>query len=121
MIVDVCQRVSKHSGNYSKISDYASSTNIYIAHPKPKNPKDGTYQHLIVEIPKKAKLSLQKSGTNDSIKDLTESTQDKDYLNFSGAEYTLYKKPTTRLSQLHSLTETVIFQKSNIPTPIRIG
>ena len=92
MIVDVCQRVSKHSGNYSKISDYASSTNIYIAHPKPKNPKDGTYQHLIVEIPKKAKLSLQKSGTNDSIKDLTESTQDKDYLNFSGAEYTLYKK-----------------------------
>lgn len=92
MIVDVCQRVSKHSGNYSKIADYASSTNIYIAHPKPKNPKDGTYQHLIVEIPKKAKLSLQKSGTNDSIKDLTESTQDKDYLNFSGAEYTLYKK-----------------------------
>lgn len=92
MIVDVCQRVSKHSGNYSKIADYASSTNIYIAHPKPKNPKDGTYQHLIVEIPKKAKLSLQKSNTNDSIKDLTESTQDKDYLNFSGAEYTLYKK-----------------------------
>lgn len=92
MIVDVCQRVSKHSGNYSKIADYASSTNIYIAHPKPKNPKDGTYQHLIVEIPKKAKLSLQKSGANDSIKDLTESTQDKDYLNFSGAEYTLYKK-----------------------------
>lgn len=92
IIVDVCQRVSKHSGNYSKIADYASSTNIYIAHPKPKNPKDGTYQHLIVEIPKKAKLSLQKSGTNDSIKDLTESTQDKDYLNFSGAEYTLYKK-----------------------------
>ena len=92
MIVDVCQRVSKHSGNYSKIADYASTTNIYIAHPKPKNPKDGTYQHLIVEIPKKAKLSLQKSGTNDSIKDLTESTQDKDYLNFSGAEYTLYKK-----------------------------
>lgn len=92
MIVDVCQRVSKHSGNYSKIADYASSTNIYIAHPKPKNPKDGTYQHLIVEIPKKAKLSLQKSSTNDSIKDLTESTQDKDYLNFSGAEYTLYKK-----------------------------
>lgn len=92
MIVDVCQRVSKHSGNYSKIASYASTTNIYIAHPKPKNPKDGTYQHLIVEIPKKAKLSLQKSGTNDSIKDLTESTQDKDYLNFSGAEYTLYKK-----------------------------
>lgn len=92
MIVDVCQRVSKHSGNYSKIADYASTTNIYIAHPKPKNPKDGTYQHLIVEIPKKAKLSLQKSGTNDSIKDLTESIQDKDYLNFSGAEYTLYKK-----------------------------
>lgn len=92
MIVDVCQRVSKHSGNYSKIASYASTTNIYIAHPKPKNPKDGTYQHLIVEIPKKAKLSLQKSGTNDIIKDLTESTQDKDYLNFSGAEYTLYKK-----------------------------
>lgn len=92
MIVDVCQRVSKHSGNYSKIASYASTTNIYIAHPKPKNPKDGTYQHLIVEIPKKTKLSLQKSGTNDSIKDLTESTQDKDYLNFSGAEYTLYKK-----------------------------
>lgn len=92
MIVDVCQRVSKHSGNYSKIASYASTTNIYIAHPKPKNPKDGTYQHLIVEIPKKAKLSLQKSGTNDSIKDLTGSTQDKDYLNFSGAEYTLYKK-----------------------------
>lgn len=92
MIVDVCQRVSKHSGNYSKIASYASTTNIYIAHPKPKNPKDGTYQHLIVEIPKKAKLSLQKSGTNDSIKDLTEITQDKDYLNFSGAEYTLYKK-----------------------------
>ncbi len=92
MIVDVCQRVSQHSGNYSKIASYTSTTNIYIAHPKPKTPKDGTYQHLIVEIPKKAKLSLQKSGTNDSIKDLTESTQDKDYLNFSGAEYTLYKK-----------------------------
>lgn len=97
MIVDVCQRVSKHSGNYSKIASYASTTNIYIAHPKPKNPKDGTYQHLIVEIPKKAKLSLQKSNTNDSIKDLTESTQDKDYLNFSGAEYTLYKKADNSL------------------------
>lgn len=56
MIVDVCQRVSKHSGNYSKIASYASTTNIYIAHPKPKNPKDGTYQHLIVEIPKKARV-----------------------------------------------------------------
>ena len=92
MIVDVCQRVSQHSGNYSKIASYASTTNIYIAHPKPKTPKDGTYQHLIVEIPKKAKLSLQKTGTNDTIKDLTEATQDKDYLNFEGAEYTLYKK-----------------------------
>lgn len=92
MIVDVCQRVSQHSGNYSKIASYASTTNIYIAHPKPKTPKDGTYQHLIVEIPKKAKLSLQKAGTNDTIKDLTEATQDKDYLNFEGAEYTLYKK-----------------------------
>ena len=92
MIVDVCQRVSQHSGNYSKIANYASTTNIYIAHPKPKTPKDGTYQHLIVEIPKKAKLSLQKAGTNDTIKDLTEATQDKDYLNFEGAEYTLYNK-----------------------------
>ena len=92
MIVDVCQRVSQHSGNYSKIASYASTTNIYIAHPKPKTPKDGTYQHLIVEIPKKAKLSLQKAGTNDTIKNLTEATQDKDYLNFEGAEYTLYKK-----------------------------
>lgn len=92
MIVDVCQRVSQHSGNYSKIASHASTTNIYITHPKPKTPKDGTYQHLIVEIPKKAKLSLQKTGTNDTIKDLTEATQDKDYLNFEGAEYTLYKK-----------------------------
>lgn len=92
MTVDVCQRVSQHSGNYSKIASYASTTNIYIAHPKPKTPKDGTYQHLIVEIPKKAKLSLQKAGTNDTIKNLTEATQDKDYLNFEGAEYTLYKK-----------------------------
>ena len=90
MIVDVCQRVSKHSGNYSKIADYASSTNIYIAHPKPKNPKDGTYQHLIVEIPKKAKLYLEKSGTSEEIKNLTEQTTDKDYLNFTGAQYTLY-------------------------------
>lgn len=90
MIVDVCQRVSKHSGNYSKIASYASTTNIYIAHPKPKNPKDGTYQHLIVEIPKKAKLYLEKSGTSEEIKNLTEQTTDKDYLNFTGAQYTLY-------------------------------
>lgn len=90
MIVDVCQRVSKHSGNYSKIASYASTTNIYIAHPKPKNPKDGTYQHLIVEIPKKAKLYLEKSGTSEEIKNLTEQTTDKDYLNFAGAQYTLY-------------------------------
>lgn len=90
MIVDVCQRVSKHSGNYSKIANYTSTTNIYIAHPKPKNPKDGTYQHLIVEIPKKAKLYLEKSGTSEEIKNLTEQTTDKDYLNFAGAQYTLY-------------------------------
>ena len=90
MIVDVCQRVSKHSGNYSKIASYASTTNIYIAHPKPKNPKDGTYQHLIVEIPKKAKLYLEKSGTSEEVKNLTEQTTDKDYLNFAGAQYTLY-------------------------------
>lgn len=90
MIVDVCQRVSKHSGNYSKIASYASTTNIYIAHPKPKNPKDGTYQHLIVEIPKKAQLYLEKSGTSEEIKSLTEQTTDKDYLNFAGAQYTLY-------------------------------
>lgn len=90
MIVDVCQRVSKHSGNYSKIASYASTTNIYIAHPKPKNPKDGTYQHLIVEIPKKAKLYFEKSGTSEEIKNLTEQTTDKDYLNFAGAQYTLY-------------------------------
>ena len=89
-LVDYTKNTVKSTGDYSAIKRSCATNNYYITQPKG---KDGTFcQHLIVEIPKKAKLSLQKSGTNDSIKDLTESTQDKDYLNFSGAEYTLYKK-----------------------------
>lgn len=89
-LVSFANSIAKSTGDYSAIKRSCATNNYYISQPKG---KDGTFcQHLIVRIPKKAKLSLQKSGTNDSIKDLTEITQDKDYLNFSGAEYTLYKK-----------------------------
>lgn len=35
-------------------------------------------------------MYLEKSGTSEEIKNLTEQTTDKDYLNFAGAQYTLY-------------------------------
>ena len=89
-LVEFANNIAKSTGDYSAILRSCQMNNYYICQPKG---KDGTFcQHLIVRIPKKAKLALQKSGTSDEIKNLTEQTKDKDYLNFSGAEYTLYKK-----------------------------
>lgn len=89
-LVSFANSIAKSTGDYSAIKHSCATNNYYICQPKP---SDGTYcQHLIVRIPKKAKLYLQKSGSNEEIKNLSEATQDKDYLNFTGAQYTLYKK-----------------------------
>lgn len=89
-IVKFANSIASNSGDYSAIKRSCQMNNYYICQPKG---KDGSLcQHLIVRIPKKAKLRLQKAGSNSTIKDLTESSSDKDYLNFSGAQYTLYKK-----------------------------
>lgn len=87
-LADFAHSIAKSSRNWSVIKKRSESSNFYICQPKP---SDGTYcQHLIVRIPKKAKLYLKKSGTSEEIKNLTEQTTDKDYLNFAGAQYTLY-------------------------------
>lgn len=87
-LVEFANNIAKSTGDYSAILRSCQMNNYYICQPKG---KDGTFcQHLIVRIPKKAKLALQKSGTSDEIKNLTEQTKDKDYLNFAGAQYTLY-------------------------------
>lgn len=87
-LVDYTKNIVKSSGDYSAIKRSCATNNYYITQPKG---KDGTFcQHLIVRIPKKAKLYLEKSGTSEEIKNLTEQTTDKDYLNFAGAQYTLY-------------------------------
>ena len=87
-LADFAHSIAKSSRNWSVIKKRSESSNFYICKPKP---SDGTYcQHLIVRIPKKAKLDLKKSGTSEEIKNLTEQTTDKDYLNFAGAQYTLY-------------------------------
>ena len=87
-LADFAHSIAKSSRNWSVIKKRSESSNFYICQPKP---SDGTYcQHLIVRIPKKAKLYLEKSGTSEEIKNLTEQTTDKDYLNFAGAQYTLY-------------------------------
>lgn len=87
-LVDYTKNIVKFTGDYSAIKRSCATNNYYITQPKG---KDGTFcQHLIVRIPKKAKLYLEKSGTSEEIKNLTEQTTDKDYLNFAGAQYTLY-------------------------------
>lgn len=87
-LVDYTKNIVKSTGDYSAIKRSCATNNYYITQPKG---KDGTFcQHLIVRIPKKAKLYLEKSGTSEEIKNLTEETTDKDYLNFAGAQYTLY-------------------------------
>lgn len=87
-LTNFAHSIAKSSSNWSVIKKRSESSNFYICQPKP---SDGTYcQHLIVRIPKKAKLYLAKSGTSEEIKNLSEQTTDKDYLNFAGAQYTLY-------------------------------
>ncbi|WP_455259985.1 SpaA isopeptide-forming pilin-related protein, partial [Ruminococcus sp.] len=87
-LVDYTKNIVKSTGDYSAIKRSCATNNYYITQPKG---KDGAFcQHLIVRIPKKAKLYLEKSGTSEEIKNLTEQTTDKDYLNFAGAQYTLY-------------------------------
>ena len=87
-LVDYTKNIAKSTGDYSAIKRSCATNNYNITQPKG---KDGTFcQHLIVRIPKKAKLYLEKSGTSEEIKNLTEQTTDKDYLNFAGAQYTLY-------------------------------
>lgn len=87
-LVSFANSIAKSTGDYSAIKRSCATNNYYICQPKP---SDGTYcQHLIVRIPKKAKLYLEKSGTSEEIKNRTEQTTDKDYLNFAGAQYTLY-------------------------------
>lgn len=87
-LVDYTKNIVKSTGDYSAIKRSCATNNYYITQPKG---KDGTFcQHLIVRIPKKAKLYLEKSGTSEEIKNLIEQTTDKDYLNFAGAQYTLY-------------------------------
>ena len=87
-LVDYTKNIAKSTGDYSAIKRSCATNNYYITQPKG---KDGAFcQHLIVRIPKKAKLYLEKSGTSEEIKNLTEQTTDKDYLNFAGAQYTLY-------------------------------
>lgn len=89
-LVSFANSIAKSTGDYSAIQRSCATNNYYITQPKG---KDGTFcQHLIVRIPKKAKLSLQKSGSNEEIKNLSEATKDKDYLNFAGTQYTLYKR-----------------------------
>lgn len=68
-LADFAHSIAKSSRNWSVIKKRSESSNFYICQPKP---SDGTYcQHLIVRIPKKAKLYLKKSGTSEEIKNLT--------------------------------------------------
>ena len=99
-LVDYTKNIAKSTGDYSAIKRSCATNNYYITQPKG---KDGTFcQHLIVRIPKKAKLHLEKSGTSEEIKNLTEQTTDKDYLNFAGAQYTLYSDDIAKIKYSYS-------------------
>lgn len=102
-LVEYANNIAKSTGDYSAILRSCQMNNYYICQPKG---KDGTFcQHLIVRIPKKAKLALQKSGTSDEIKNLTEQTKDKDYLNFAGAQYTIYNKSDNKIVAVAELNK----------------
>ena len=102
-LVEFANNIAKSTGDYSAILRSCQMNNYYICQPKG---KDGTFcQHLIVRIPKKAKLALQKSGTSDEIKNLTEQTKDKDYLNFAGAQYTIYNKSDKKIVAVAELNK----------------
>ena len=102
-LVEFANNIAKSTGDYSAILRSCQMNNYYICQP---NVKDGTFcQHLIVRIPKKAKLALQKSGTSDEIKNLTEQTKDKDYLNFAGAQYTIYNKSDKKIVAVAELNK----------------
>lgn len=102
-LVSFANSIAKSTGDYSAIQRSCATNNYYICQPKP---SDGTYcQHLIVRIPKKAKLYLEKSGTSEEIKNRTEQTTDKDYLNFAGAQYTLYNKSNNKRVAVAELDE----------------
>ena len=102
-LVEFANNIAKSTGDYSAILRSCQMNNYYICQPKG---KDGTFcQHLIVRIPKKAKLALQKSGTSDEIKNLTEQTKDKDYLNFVGAQYTIYNKSDKKIVAVAELNK----------------
>lgn len=102
-LVEFANNIAKSTGDYSAILRSCQMNNYYICQPKG---KDGTFcQHLIVRIPKKAKLALQKSGTSDEIKNLTEQTKDKDYLNFAGAQYTIYNKSDNKIVAVAELNK----------------
>ncbi len=102
-LVEFANNIAKSTGDYSAILRSCQMNNYYICQPKG---KDGTFcQHLIVRIPKKAKLALQKSGTSDEIKNLSEQTKDKDYLNFAGAQYTIYNKSDNKIVAVAELNK----------------
>lgn len=102
-LVEFANNIAKSTGDYSAILRSCQMNNYYICQPKG---KDGTFcQHLIVRIPKKAKLALQKSGTSDEIKNLTEQTKDKDYLNFAGAQYTICNKSDNKIVAVAELNK----------------
>ena len=102
-LVEFANNIAKSTGDYSAILRSCQMNNYYICQPKG---KDGTFcQHLIVRIPKKAKLALQKSGTSVEIKNLTEQTKDKDYLNFAGAQYTIYNKSDNKIVAVAELNK----------------
>lgn len=102
-LVEFANNIAKSTGDYSAILRSCQMNNYYICQPKG---KDGTFcQHLIVRIPKKAKLALQKSGTSDEIKNLTEQTKDKDYLNFAGAQYTICNNSDNKIVAVAELNK----------------
>lgn len=103
-LVNFTKNIAKSKYDYPPIQRSCEMNNYYICQPLG---KDGTFsQHLIVKLPKKAKLSLKKSGTSDEIKSLTQQTQDKDYLNFYGTQYTLYRKSDNAVVAIAELDKT---------------
>ncbi|WP_440453869.1 SpaA isopeptide-forming pilin-related protein [Ruminococcus intestinalis] len=104
-LVEYANNIAKSTGDYSAILRSCQMNNYYICQPKGKDGTGYFCQHLIVRIPKKAKLALQKSGTSDEIKNLTEQTKDKDYLNFAGAQYTIYNKSDNKIVAVAELNK----------------
>lgn len=89
-MVDFAKSIANNSGDWSAIKNSSKKNNYFITQPQTESGK--VFQHLIVRIPKKSRVTISKSNASEEIKSVANANFGKEYLNFNGAQYTLYKQ-----------------------------